>query len=65
MSVSSEEITSESPENVQDTYQIPPFPIREVPTADQWADVVDWLAGRDLAPAGLAYEESVTTDYLP
>jgi NitT/TauT family transport system substrate-binding protein len=53
------------PENVQDTYQIPPFPINEVPTADQWADVVDWLSERDLAPAGLAYEESVTTDYLP
>jgi NitT/TauT family transport system substrate-binding protein len=53
------------PANVQDTYQIPPFPIKEVPTADQWADVVAWLAERDLAPADLAYDDSVTTDYLP
>ena len=30
------------PENVQDTYQIPPFPINEVPTAGQWADVIAW-----------------------
>jgi len=53
------------PPNVQETYQIPPFPIAEVPTIDQWEDVVDWLAARDLAPAGLDYEGSISTAYLP
>lgn len=53
------------PPNVQETYQIPPFPIAEVPDIDQWEDVVAWLSSRDLAPAGLDYEESISTAYLP
>ncbi len=53
------------PPNVQETYQIPPFPVAEVPTAAQWDDVVAWLQEKGLVQAGLAYEETVTTAYLP
>lgn len=53
------------PESVQDTYDIPPFPRAKVPAADQWADVLDWLQGKDLLDNDLPYEESITTDYLP
>ena len=31
------------PKNIQKAYKIPPFPLREVPDAGQWADVMDWM----------------------
>lgn len=53
------------PENVQDTYNIPPFPRGEVPSQEQWADVNDWLIGKGLLESQLPYEESVSTEFLP
>jgi NitT/TauT family transport system substrate-binding protein len=53
------------PKNIQQTYRIPTFPLREVPGAEQWADVMDWMVSKDLLPAPLPYEKSITTDYLP
>lgn len=53
------------PPNVQETYQIPPFPVAEVPTADQWNDVVVWLQDKGLIEASPTYADTVTTAYLP
>jgi len=53
------------PKNIQQTYRIPPFPLREVPGAEQWADVMNWMVAKGLVKASLPYEESVTTHYLP
>jgi hypothetical protein len=53
------------PKNIQQTYRIPPFPLREVPSADQWADVMNWMVSKGLLKAPLPYKESITTDYLP
>ncbi len=53
------------PKNIQQTYRIPPFPLREVPSAEQWADVMNWLVAKKLLKAPLPYKESITTHYLP
>ncbi len=53
------------PESVQETYQIPPFPVSQVPSAEQWADVMDWLIGKGLLESPVSYEDSVTTEFLP
>jgi NitT/TauT family transport system substrate-binding protein len=52
------------PESIQGTYQMPPFPLREVPTQDEWEDVVDWLLQKDLIDRSLPYENSVVTDLV-
>jgi len=53
------------PKNIQQTYRIPSFPLREVPSADQWADVMNWMVSKGLLQTALPYKESITTDYLP
>lgn len=53
------------PNNVQQTYKIPPYPRREVPDKEQWNDVMTWMISKELLDAPLPYKESITTDYLP
>jgi NitT/TauT family transport system substrate-binding protein len=53
------------PKNIQQTYRIPPFPLREVPSADQWADVMNWMVSKGLLKTPLPYKKSITSDYLP
>jgi NitT/TauT family transport system substrate-binding protein len=53
------------PENIQQTYRIPPFPVREVPGAEPWADVMNWMASKGLLAAPIPYKNSITADYLP
>ena len=53
------------PKNIQQTYRIPPFPRREVPTAEQWADVMDWMVSKGLLGAPIPYKDSVTGSFLP
>ena len=53
------------PKNVQSTYQIPPYPRREVPAAGQWADVMNWMTANGLLVSELSYDDSITADYLP
>ena len=52
------------PKNIQQTYRIPPFPLGEVPTAEQWADVMNWMVSKGLLKAPLPYKESITRQYL-
>jgi NitT/TauT family transport system substrate-binding protein len=43
------------PKNIQQTYRIPPFPLREVPGAEQWADVMNWMVSKGLLKAPLPF----------
>lgn len=53
------------PDNVRETYNIPPFPRSEVPTEAQWSDVNRWLIDKGLLESELPYADSVSTQYLP
>jgi NitT/TauT family transport system substrate-binding protein len=53
------------PKNIQQTYRIPPFPRREVPSAAQWADVMNWMVSKGLLYAPIPYKDSVTNEFLP
>jgi len=53
------------PKNIQGEFAIPPMPIKELPTEAQWDDVMAWMVERKLIAAPLAYEESVSSDFLP
>ncbi len=52
------------PKNIHQTDRIPPFPLREVPSAEHWADVMNWMVSKGLLKAPLSYKESITTRYL-
>ena len=47
------------PESIRDTYQMPSFPVGEVPTEAEWQDVVDWLLSKGLIEHPLPYDGSV------
>ena len=53
------------PKNIQQTYRIPPFPLREVPSAEQWADVMNWMVSKGLLTAPIPYKDCVTSIFLP
>ena len=53
------------PKNIQQTYRIPPFPMREIPAAESWADVMEWMVSKGLLNAPIPYKDSITADYLP
>jgi len=53
------------PKNLQKTVRVPPFPVAEIPSADQWADVLDWMRAKGLVDADIAYASSVTGAFLP
>jgi len=53
------------PKNIQRTYKIPPYPLREVPDAGQWADVMDWMTEKGLLKSALSYDGSITSEFLP
>ncbi len=53
------------PPNVQETYEVPPYPRAEVPTAEQWADVTAWLVEKGLVQSEPGYDESVSSALLP
>ena len=48
------------PKNVQESFAIPLFPVRKVPSAKQWADVMDWMIAKGLLKKPLPYEDSVS-----
>jgi NitT/TauT family transport system substrate-binding protein len=53
------------PKNIQQTYRIPPFPLRETPADESWADVMNWMISKGLLKARIPYQESITAEYLP
>ncbi len=52
------------PKNVSQSYKIPPFPRAAVPSRLQWEDVQQWMLQKKLLTAPVAYEESVTDEFL-
>jgi len=53
------------PKNIQATFPIPPYPRKELPDEDQWADVMAWMVNKGLLESPLMYRPSVTNAYLP
>jgi NitT/TauT family transport system substrate-binding protein len=47
------------PESIRGSYQMPRFPVGEVPTEAEWQDVVDWLLDKGLIEHPLPYDGSV------
>jgi NitT/TauT family transport system substrate-binding protein len=52
------------PESIQGSYKMPPFPEGEIPSQAEWQDVVDWLLDKGLIDHSLAYEDSISTDFV-
>jgi NitT/TauT family transport system substrate-binding protein len=53
------------PESIQDTYKMPPFPGRGVPTEDEVKDVVAWLKAKGLVGRDIPYTDVVDASFLP
>ena len=47
------------------SYTIPPFPVPSVPSQAQWQDALDWAKDKGLVGNDIAYDASVSADYLP
>lgn len=47
------------------SYTIPPFPVPSVPSQAQWQDALDWTKDKGLVGNDIAYDASVSADYLP
>lgn len=52
------------PDNVRESYEIPPFPRNGVPSREQWADVLQWMTERALLENAPSYADSVTEAFL-
>ncbi len=53
------------PESVQNTYEIPPFPLGEITSESVWDDVNAWLLERGIIAQPASYEASVDASFLP
>jgi NitT/TauT family transport system substrate-binding protein len=53
------------PKSIQDTYKMPPFPGRGVPTEDEVKDVVAWLKAKGLVGREIPYTDVVDASFLP
>ncbi len=52
------------PKNVQNSFVIPQYPVRKVPTKEQWDDVNTWLIEKGLLQKAVDYNMSVTSDFV-
>ncbi|MCP4671657.1 MAG: ABC transporter substrate-binding protein [Desulfobacula sp.] len=52
------------PENIQNTFKIPQFPLSQIPGKNQWQDVVDWLNDKKLLDHDPGYNKSVTAQFV-
>ena len=53
------------PASIQDTYTMPPFPGRGVPSEDEVRDVVAWLKAKGLVGRDIPYTDVVDASFLP
>ncbi len=53
------------PKSIQDSYKMPPFPGRGVPSEDEVKDVVAWLKAKSLIGRDIPYTEIVDPSFLP
>lgn len=52
------------PPNVQDSYNIPPFPSGEITTEAEWNDVVDWALDKGLLDEPVPYDRAVDRSFV-
>ncbi|MCX7707784.1 MAG: ABC transporter substrate-binding protein [Anaerolineae bacterium] len=53
------------PASIQDSYKMPPFPGRGVPSQAEVADVAAWLKAKGLVARDLTYTDMVDNTFLP
>jgi NitT/TauT family transport system substrate-binding protein len=53
------------PQSIQDTYKMPPFPGRGVPSEGEVKDVVAWLKAKGLVGRDIPYTDVVDATFLP
>jgi len=53
------------PKNLEKSFKVPPFPVAEVPVADQWNDVNRWMITNGLLKQPMPYDSGVTAAFLP
>jgi|WetSurMetagenome_2_1015567.scaffolds.fasta_scaffold35694_4 NitT/TauT family transport system substrate-binding protein len=53
------------PKSIQDTYKMPPFPGRGVPSEDEVKDVAAWLKAKGLVSRDIPYTDVVDASFLP
>lgn len=53
------------PPSIQDSYKMPPFPGRNVPSQAEVADAAAWLKAKGLVTRDLAYTDMVDPGFLP
>ena len=53
------------PQSIQNSYKMPPFPGRGVPTEAQVADILQWMKARGLVTRDVPYQDMVDTSFLP
>jgi len=53
------------PESIQNSYRMPPFPQRGVPSEGEVADVTAWLKTKGLVSRDIPYTDMVDASFLP
>jgi NitT/TauT family transport system substrate-binding protein len=53
------------PESIKDSYTMPPFPGRGVPSEAEVADVLRWMRDKGLLTRDIPYQDMVDAGYLP
>jgi NitT/TauT family transport system substrate-binding protein len=53
------------PQSIQESYKMPPFPERGVPSESEVADVTAWLKQKGLVNRDIPYTEMVDASFLP
>ncbi len=53
------------PQSIQQTYKMPPFPERGVPSEEEVADVTAWLKAKGLVSRDIPYTDMVDASFLP
>lgn len=53
------------PQAIQDSYKMPPFPEKGVPSEAQIADVIAWLKGKGMIARDIPYADMVDKSFLP
>ena len=48
-----------------ETYKVPPFPTKGVPTEEEWADALAWAQERAMVLSDISYADSVNGSFLP
>ena len=53
------------PPPLLETYEVPPFPTKAVPTEAEWMDALAWAKEKGMLTADVSYADSVNASFLP